>query len=198
MPFTDAQLKARLNSFFNAINPKIKTKFLNIVAKTRKNDIPSNIWLNRTPRYSRVLIPWKKVKLNNITFQQLQSFSGGVVVEFINEDWFDETNQTNPVFIQLQSCLGSDETVSSIISFRSEGGTISSAHPQGFFNRFIAGTMLTYNGVRITVTQDNYKDYLLTQLSSGQTGNEKWTGFLYYSIKGGVHTKAALMSNIYL
>ncbi len=195
MPYTDAQLKTSLNSFFNAINPKIKTKFSNIVAKTRQNDIPSNIWMNRTARYSRVLIPWKRVKSNGITYEQLQSFLGGVVVEFVNEDWFDDTNQTNPLFIQLQACLGSDDIVSSIVSFRSEGGTISSAHPQGYFNRFISGTTLTYNGVTITVTQDNYKDYLLTQLSSGQTGNEKWTGFLYYSIKGGVHTEAALMSN---
>lgn len=69
MPLTDRQLKTKLNSFL--------TKFSNTVAKTRQNDIPKNIWLDRTARYSRVFIPWKKVKANSITFEQLQSFSGG-------------------------------------------------------------------------------------------------------------------------
>lgn len=195
MPFTDEQLKRSLNSFFNKINPKIKTKFTNTVAKTRKNDIPKNIWLDRTARYSRVLISWKKVKSNNITFEQLQSFSGGVVVEFINEDWFEEANQRDPLFIRLKACLGSNDTVSSIISFRSEGGTISSTYSQTYFDRFITGTTLTYNGATITVNENNYRNYHLTQLSPGQTGNEKWTGFLYYSIKGGIHADDALMSN---
>lgn len=195
MPLTDKQLKNNLNSFFNAINPKIKTKFSNIVAKTRQNDIPKNIWLDRTARYSRVLISWKKVKANHITFEQLQSFSGGVTIEFINEDWFDTTNQTDPLFIQLKERLGSNDTVSSIISFRSEDGTISSAHSQTFFNIFINGTTLKYNGTTITITQDNYENYKLNQVSSGQTGNEKWTGFLYYSIKGGIHADAASVSN---
>lgn len=195
MPLTDKQLKTKLNSFFNTINPKIKTKFANTVAKTRQNDIPKNIWLDRTARYSRVLISWKKVKSNNITFAQLQSFAGGVTVEFINEDWFDPTNQTDALFIQLKACLGSNNTVSSIISFRSEGGTISSAHAQTYFDRFISGTPVTYNGAAITINENNYENYKLTQVSSGQTGNEKWTGFLYYSIKGGIHADAALVSN---
>lgn len=195
MPLTDRQLKTKLNCFFYAINPKIKTKFSNTVAKTRKNDIPKNIWLDRTARYSRVLISWKKVKANNITFEQLKSFSGGVAVEFINEDWFEPENQTDPLFIQLKECLGSNDTVSSIVSFRSEGGTISSAHAKTYFDAFISGTTLTYNGATITITNGNYEDYRLTQISSGQTGNEKWTGFLYYAIKGGIHSDAALMSN---
>ncbi|MCM1048246.1 MAG: hypothetical protein NC433_07465 [Clostridiales bacterium] len=195
MPLTDMKLKTDLNSFFNAINHKIKTKFSNTVAKTRQNDIPKNIWLDRTARYSRVLIPWKKVKYNNITFEQLQSFSGGVTVEFINEDWFEPTNQTDPVFIQLKTCLGSNNTVSSIISFRSEGGAISSERAQAYFDRFINGTKLTYNNIDLTITKNNYEDYRLTRVSSGQTGNEKWTGFLYYSIRGGIHTNSALMSN---
>lgn len=195
MPLTDKELKSKLNGFFSAINPKIKTKFKNTVGKTRQNDIPKNLWLDRTPRYSRVLMPWKKVKANNITFEQLQSFSGGVTIEFINEDWFEPANQTDPVFVRLQECLGSNDIVSSIISFRSEGGTISSTHSQTYFDRFINGTTLTYNGATITITEDNYEDYRLTQVSSGQTGNEKWTGFLYYSIKGGIHADAALISN---
>lgn len=195
MPLTDKQLKTKINSFFSSVDPKIKEKFKNVVAKTRKNDIPNNIFLDRTARYSRVLIPWKKVKNNNMTFSQLQTFTGGVVVEFINEDWFDPANQTDPLFIQLKNCLGSDDTVSSIISFRSENGTISSAHPQAYFDRFKSGTTVTYKGVVYTVDETNYLDFVLSQTDSGQVGNEKWSGFLYYSIKGGVHTTEGSESN---
>ena len=102
----DEKLKRQINKFFNLIDPKIKTKVTNTVAKTRQSDVPKNIWLERTARYSRVLFPWKKVKSNNMTIEQLQSFSGGVVVEFVNDDWFDDSNQTDPLFIHLRSCLG--------------------------------------------------------------------------------------------
>ena len=52
-----------------------------------------------------------------------------------------------------------------------------------------------YKGVNTTINEKNYKKYTLVQNSSGQTGNEKWSGFLYYSIKGGVHSEDALISN---
>lgn len=195
MPLTDKQLKSKLNKFFDTVDPKIKEKFKNVVAKTRRNNIPTNIFLARTARYSRVLIPWKKVKNNNITFSQLQTFVGGVVVEFINEDWFEPINRTDPLFMQLKDCLGSDNTVSAIISFRSENGAISSSHPQSYFDRFLSGTPVTYKGNNYTITDANYLDFRLTQTDLGQVGNEKWSGFLYYSIKGGIHTTAASASN---
>ena len=35
------------------------------------------------------------------------------------------------------------------------------------------------------VDKSNYLDYVIEQLESGYEGNEKWRGFLYYSIRGG-------------
>ena len=179
--------KIRLNAFnfLGTYGPKIKTKFSNICGKTGQYDVPTELFQKRTSRKNRVLISWKTLKANNITIEQLETFTGGVVVEFINDDFFDITNQNDPTFIALKAKLGSDELVSSIITIRSESGSSSSQVQRNAFQKLINNTHVLYKGKEIILTKANYQAYAIKQIESGGTMNDKWTGFLFVSIKGG-------------
>ena len=179
--------KVRLDAFrfLESFDSNIRTKFNNISAKTGQYDVPSELFQKRTSRKNRCLISWKTVKKNNLTIPQLQSFYGGVAVEFVNEDFFDAENQNIPLFIQLKDKIGSDDVVSSIITIRSESGSSSSAVQRENFEKLTNNTEIKYKGNYVTINKENYKDYKIRQIKSGGVGNEKWTGFLYVSIKGG-------------
>lgn len=179
------KLKNKLFNFFGSFNKKIRTKFNNISSKTGQYNIPNEIFQKRTKRSNRVLISWKNVHKNNFTIEQLNSFSGSVVVEFINEDFFEEEYQNDPLFIELKSRLGSNENVSSIITIRSEFGSSSSFIQRKAFEQLTNNTKVIYNGEEVVITKNNFKDYAIKQIAKGGTGNEKWTGFLYVLIRGG-------------
>lgn len=179
------QIRLNAFNFLGKYNPKIRTKFSNICSKTGQYSVPNELFQKRTSRKNRVLISWKTVKDNKLTIDQLRTFTGGVAVEFINEDFFDQTNQTDPTFLALKEKLGSDDIVSSIITIRSESGSSSSQNQRDAFKKLINNTAVTYRGQTITITDKNYTDYAIMQTNKGGTGNEKWTGFLFVSIKGG-------------
>lgn len=164
---------------------KASTKLNNICDKTGRYGVPNELFQERTSRNNRVLISWKDVKNNRLTFEQLKSFSGGVVVEFVNEDYFLQENQENSVFNMLKEKIGGDEIVSAIITIRSESGESSSSVQREYFSQLLNNTSVKYKGTNITINKDNYEDYLLKRTSVGGKGNEKWEGFLYVSIKGG-------------
>lgn len=172
-------------NFLGEYGPKVRTKFSNICAKTGQYSVPNELFQKRTPRKNRVLISWKTVKNNGLTIEQLRSFTGGVAVEFINEDFFEPANQNDPTFIALKEKLGSDDIVSSVITIRSESGSSSSQDQRDAFKKLVNNTTVTYRGQNVTITRSNYKDYAITQTDCGGTGNEKWKGFLFVSIKGG-------------
>lgn len=179
-------------NYLGAFNKKIKTKFDNVCGKTGQYNVPEELFQKRTSRKNRVLISWKTVKNNNLTIEQLESFTGGVAVEFVNEDFFEEANQTNPVFVELKNRLGSNEKVSSIITIRSESGSSSSFIQRLAFEKLVNNTTVNYNGQTVIINKSNYKEYGIKRIEAGETriksvgiGNEKWTGFLFVSIKGG-------------
>lgn len=172
-------------NFLSEFGNNIKTKLYNICAKTGQYDVPSELFQKRTPRSNRVLITWKAVKNNNLTLEQLNAFEGGVVVEFLNNDFFSEENKNNDVFLALINKIGSNENISSIISIRSEGGSSSSNIQREAFAKLINNTNIIYNGSVVTINSSNYTEYKIKQLKSGGTGNEKWSGFLFVSIRGG-------------
>lgn len=182
---TKKQVRDAAFRIFSSINQDIRTKMNNVCGKTGQYNVPDELFQKRTSRTNRVLISWKSVKNNNLTIEQLATFSGGVTVEFINEDYFDEENQNNPVFIELKNRIGSDDVVSSIITIRSESGSSSSAVQREYFEKLIDNTEITYKGETVVINKENYKDFALTKLASGGMGNEKWSGFLYVSIRGG-------------
>jgi len=96
----------------------IKEKLKNICGKTGQYNVPDQLYQKRTSRSNRALISWKTVEKNNLTLPQLETFSGGVVVEFINEDYFKKDGNPKSLFNVLKKRLGSDEIVSSMISIR--------------------------------------------------------------------------------
>ncbi len=160
---------------FDAKN-KIKEKFNNICGKTGQYNVPNELFLQRTSRKCRVLISWKTVKKNKISIKQLESFTGGVVVEFVNEDYFNEDNQKDPLFIELKNRLGSDELVSSMISIRTEDKGSSSQKSRESFKKLIK-EFPDYKSKIIRRKKEEYR--------SVNEGNEKWEGFIYVSIRGG-------------
>lgn len=178
-------LRNRAVSFLGSFHAKIRTKFNNISGKTGQYNVPTELFQKRTSRKNRVLISWKTVKNNNLTIEQLETFAGGVAVEFVNEDFFEDENQTNPVFIELKNRLGSNDVVSSIITIRSESGSSSSFVQRQAFEKLVNNTAVNYNGNTVVINESNYKEYGLKQIAPGGIGNEKWTGFLFVSIKGG-------------
>lgn len=163
----------------------IRTKLGNMCGKTGQYNVPNELYQKRTARKNRCLISWKNVKKNQLTMEQLETFTGGVAVEFINEDFFAVENQDNPVFQELTRRIGSDKNVSSIISIRSESGSSSSAIQREYFEKLINNTEITYRDETIIINENNYQDYAIRQIESGGIGNDKWNGFLYISIRGG-------------
>ena len=183
-------------NYLGTYGDNIQEKLSNITGKTGQRDIPYELYQQRTRRCKRVLMSWKTVLENKLTIEQLNTFEGGIVIEFVNDDFFNTENFKYPIFRELCDRLGSDENVSSIISIRSEGGESSSNKPRQAFLQLTSGnTTVKYKNETITLTKNNYKDYALVQLVRGRgssVGNEKWSGFLFVSIRGGQHQKDAI------
>lgn len=171
--------------FLEKYSRDIRTKMENVCGKTGRYNVPENLFQGRTSRKNRVLISWKTVKNNNLTIDKLKTFKGGVVVEFINNDLFNEDNQQNPIFISLKNKIGSNDIISAIISFRTEDGSSSSAVQREAFDKFLNNTTIHYRGRDIIINKDNYMHYIIKQVKKGGIGNDKWEGFLFVSIRGG-------------
>jgi len=179
------KVRKQIIDFLSTFGDNLNTKLNNICAKTGQYDVPSELFQKRTPRSNRVLICWKDVVKNNITFEQLDTFYGGVVVEFRNEDFFDEENRNIPLFNTLVERLGSDENISSIITIRSDSGSSSSSLQRRCFEKLTNNLEVNYKGNLVTININNYEDFAIKKTKKGGQGNEKWSGFLYVSIKGG-------------
>ncbi|HAY0978123.1 MULTISPECIES: hypothetical protein [Staphylococcus] len=166
---------------------KTVTKISNITGKTGQYNVPDELFQKRTARKNRVLISWKSVKRNNLTLQHLKAFEGGVVVEFINDDYFNEDNYTDELFCYLIKKIGSDEIVSSMVSIRSEAGSSSSSIQRKYYYELVNNTEFNYKGERVLINENNLHDYAIKRkdtYSSGM-GNDHWEGFIYISVKGG-------------
>lgn len=163
--------------FLGSFDSKIRTKLNNICGKTGQYNVPGELFQKRTSRKNRVLISWKTVKNNNLSLEQLETFTGGVVVEFVNNDFFDENELKNPLFRELKKRLGGNDVVASMISIRTEDGSSSSQIPRKSFEK-------------LKNLFPNYKDKIIRRKNESWTnsisiGNEKWEGFIYISIRGG-------------
>lgn len=165
-------------------------KFDNICGKTGHYNVPLELFQKRCRRNNRALISWRSVVENNLSFDQLNSFEGGVVIDFVNHDFFTTETRQHQLFPILEKRLGSEENVSAIISIRSEQGNSSSAIPREAFEILTNNTTLNYKNETITITKDNYLSYSIKQDINGKGyGNETWSGFLFISIRGGQQDK---------
>lgn len=175
-----------LKSYFTDKKDKdtIVAKFKNISGKTGQYFVPDTLFQKRTNRKNRVLIPFEHILDNHITYKELGKFEGGVVVEFVNNDYFDQLNlpenKQNDVFKRLKDKLGSDENVSAMIDIRSEGESSSQVQREALekVKKFLQNKNIPVEDALIKRKKLNKKTF------PGQ-GNEYWQGFLYYRIKGG-------------
>jgi len=173
-----------LRSYFTSETDQnlIRRKFSNISGKTGQYFVPEKLFQKRTARKNRALIPFEHVINANLTYEHLNTFEGGVAVEFVNNDYFDQLelpeDQQNSVFKILKDKLGSDDNVSAIISIRSTGA--SSSQTQRIALEKLKD-FLNNNNKRmedVLIRRDPQVEY------AGQ-GNDKWKGYVYYSVKGG-------------
>ena len=184
------EIKLRVWNYLGLFGKSITTKLENICSKTTIYDVPPELFQLRCKRSNRALISWEAVKKNNITFEQLDAFESGIVVEFINNDFFDKNEEQNPLFVKLKNCLGSNENVSAIISLKSEDGNPSSAVPREALKKLTSNYHVNYKGQDVIITEHNYRDYAIKQdIKKCGQGNHTWSGFLYVSIKGGQQDK---------
>ena len=161
------------------IAENIKTKLKNVSNKTGKYNVPDELFQKRTKRNNRVLISWKDVYNNKLDLEKLKTFEGGVVVEFINDDYwseFDDSDNMKNIFEELKTRLGSDKNVSAMISIRNEDGDSSSKKQREAFEK-------------LKEEQKDWENKLIRRKNSNSKnkgmGNDKWEGFIYVSIKGG-------------
>ena len=182
-----AKVKVRNEAFrfLKGCGENMNAKFHNICGKTGNYDVPLELFQKRANRKNRCLISWKTVKDNHLELDDLNTFEGGVVVNFINFDYFDEENQSDDLFKILRNRLGSNENVSAIISIQTDSGSSSSSLQRKAFKKLVDNTIVNYHGKEVTITEENYKKYALKKTAKGGIGNEKWKGFLFVSIKGG-------------
>ena len=168
----------------------IYAKFNNISGKTGRYFVQDYLFQKRTKRSNRVLMPFEHIVLNSISYEMLKSFTNGITIEFVNNQFFDQLklseNNQNEVFKILKNKLGSDEDVSAIISIRSTGASSSVIQRQAYSN-LIDFMSKNYN---VDSKNPNLKEYLVQRKSpdiikySG-IKNDKWKGFIYCCIKGG-------------
>lgn len=186
-----------LKSFFYNVEDQnsIEEKFKNISGKTGSYFVEDFLFQQRTARKNRSLIPFEHIINNNLTYDELNSFKNGIVVEFVNNDFFDQLelpeNRQHEIFKKLKNKLGSDDNVSAIITIRSTG--VSSSQTQ----RIAYGRLKKYLKENNIIEKENLiqrkNEYKKT--SGIGMGNDKWKGFIYYNISGGNHETLFSHSN---
>jgi len=173
-----SQIKRNLNSLFRSIDPLVHTKFSNINGKTANVYVEPHLFQDRTSRNNRVLIPWKSVNKNNLSLEELNTFSNGVCVEFVNYDFFNDDYLNNVTFNELKTKLGSDDNVSSIVSFKTEDGDPGANTARESFNKF----KMKFPDFAFKPIVRKQQEFSRGTLGKG---NEKWEGNSYFIIKGG-------------
>jgi len=167
-------MNKEISKLLDNIGTNISEKFRNINGKTAKGNVPDNLWQKRTSRKNRVLISWKSVFRNNLTIEMLETFTGGVCVEFVNDDFNNKKFSSNQTYKKLINRLGSDLNVSSIISFRVEDGDSGANIARSSYEKFLKEE-LSFKPTPIVRKVEKIPGI----------GNEFWEGNIYFSIKGG-------------
>lgn len=186
-----------LKSFFYNVEDQnsIEEKFKNISGKTGSYFVEDFLFQQRTARKNRSLIPFEHIINNNLTYNELNSFENGIVVEFVNNDFFDQLelpeNRQHEIFKKLKNKLGSDENVSAIITIRSTG--VSSSQTQRIEYERLKKYLKENNIIEKENLIQRKNEYKKTRGIG--VGNHKWKGFIYYNISGGNHETLFSHSN---
>lgn len=170
-------LRAKLWKIRNDIDDKVFEKFKNLCGKTWQYDVPIELWQKRTSRSNRVLLRWKIVKKNNMTLEWLKTFYGGVCIEFVNDDFFDESNRSIDLYNYLISKIGADEMISAIVSFRNEDGDSGATIARESYAKYMEEHGEEFKPIKRKTQQVSWK-----------WSNDVREGNGYFSIKWGSHT----------
>ena len=177
------KLKRKLFKFWKEIDPKIREKFNNLNGKTSQYSVPDMLFQKRTHRNNRVLLSWKTLYSNNMTLEHLETFYGGVCVEFVNDDFLNPLYSENKIHKFLKKRIGSDEKISAIVTFRTEDGDSGATIPRSSYKAFTEKKSKDGFDIKFSPIKRNplipYK---------GKGDNSVWEGNIYYSIKGGDQT----------
>lgn len=197
------KLIGKAKSIIKKQDLKIHEKVNNIGQKTGRYDVPTELFQQRTSRTGRVLISLSTVMDNKLTIKELEYFEAGVVVEFVNDDYlrYLKDESRDQVVDDLLKRIGSDDKVSSMISFRGIDGRSSGALPKRSYEAFLEywkSNPILVKGSNIQPefeTEDKeklkFENYRIIRKDDGtksdniNNGNDKWEGFLYVSVKGG-------------
>ena len=194
------KLKNNVLRIFNEIDPLIKEKFNNVCGKTSQYKVPAALFQNRTARRSRVLLPFKSIMDNSdILISRLKDFSGGVCVEFVNDDYFNEEFRKTKEFKFLAPLVGADDKISAIISFRQESGDPGARVPRECWSKFVKKDknifyIKDFSGKRLNLIPierdlneveriNKNKELFITR-----GDNKIWKGNAFWEIKGGLQT----------
>ncbi len=193
-PFSE--IKTAASVIFKKIDKLVGTKFTNASGKTVKGDVPTKLWLERTPRHSRFLISWKTILENDLELKHLETSEGGVCVEFVNDDFLQSEHppKKNKLYKELKSRIGSDENVSAMICFRTadkDPGANSARAAYENFNKSPKKILL--NPIK-KLDNDTYKnrykmnfkkEYKHKQNKRPAKENWAWEGNSFWDIRGG-------------
>lgn len=186
----------------------LKAKFENISGKTGKYFVPNTLFQQRTSRKNRTLIPFEHIKNNDISFEQLKTFKNGIVVEFVNNEFFEEyskpEDERNNVFKELLPTMfeSSKNIVAGIIDIRTTGTSDSNKQREALRNlsSFLIKEKLIDSNDQIETNEKSEVIKICENPGSSSlskvfiqrnsekylgTGNDKWAGFVYYKISGG-------------
>lgn len=188
IPKEEKQTKDKLFKFLGLFGKDIRTKISNVNGKTAAYYVPEAIYTQRTNRRNRVLLPWKDLVQNNLSLKELQTFYGGVTIEFVNEDFFNP-NTENKELLKIYNFLkseriGSDEQLSAVITFRSEGGS-SSQKERDNYEKILKDTKINYKGSEVIINKDTISNFYLKSTASENLSNKYWEGFIFVDICGG-------------
>lgn len=181
--FTTIQLKSDLLDLWAGFHRLIYTKFKNTIGKTAMYGVPDILFQDRTLRSNRVLLPWKTIVKNEIFINQIETFYGGVCIEFVNYDIFNPDEYNYDLFNTLLEKIGDDGIISAIISFRTEDGDPGATVARHSFRNFKDLYTDSEYAEKFSPIRRKYEG-----LQPGKGDNSIWEGNLYISIKGGSTT----------
>ncbi len=170
-----------LKSINKSLPKSIQTKLKNINKAADDNAIPCTT--KRVSQTSREFIPYKIIKYNNITLQQLQTEPNGVAVGLsydVYESLRDSDNKTELEQYLLKN-IGGNNIVSSIVYIMKEEGSSGSGPQREMLKK-----------LKLEIVKNNWQPITIHGTFAHGTkhmGNEKWQGHYYYNICGGAQER---------
>jgi hypothetical protein len=187
------EIVKELEDLWMDIQTKLKikglvTKFKNVSGKTSRKDVPVALWTKRTSRTNRVLLRWTIVRKQECLqkIDNLEKFTGGVCVEFVNgqQDDIEKSTKLKELKKELiNNRLGGNDLVTSIISVRNELGDSGSVDAWIYIE-----DLMKKNKWDLQTLANEYFSERVCRKSTKKNYNHKlnvnWKGKYFIDVKG--------------